>query len=80
MRPEVKQFAEAMSAVMDSKQSEKGDKWVSYNAFEWMQLLTKEIKEFEQSHPLDEKELIDIANFCMIGWLLFPSWRKTGAL
>jgi hypothetical protein len=73
IRPEIMRFAEIMETKMAQNDEWKGDSWkdLHYKDIheriedEWKEYLEaehKELKEYMQD------ELIDIANFCMMGW------------
>jgi len=75
MRIEVEIFARVMSQKMDQRNPRRGEKWKSYTEGEWLQQFVHELEEFSESFHIHE--LVDVANFCMIGWHLF---HKKGSL
>lgn len=73
MRNEIKTFAEEMEQVMSENDKRKGDSWKEMNINHLLHLLGREYFELNTAvdlnlEELELKELVDIANFCMMIW------------
>jgi len=64
MRPEIELFAQAMENTMKKHDKKKGDSWKTEDV-DWLR--AKLVEEFEEYFDtFDKKELVDIANMCMM--------------
>lgn len=75
MRPEIREFAEKMEEVMSMNDPKKGESWKTCSIEFLEQKLDEEYSEYRKEGDfisdfcLDpEKELVDIANVCMMLW------------
>ena len=64
MRPEIELFAQAMENTMKKHDKKKGDSWKTCDILFLEDKLIKEVEEYLDSR--DKKELVDIANMCMM--------------
>ena len=66
IRPEIMRFAHIMERVMAINDSKKRDSWKRMKVMELKNMLAMEWEEYIATHSI--KELVDIANFCMMIW------------
>lgn len=71
IRPEIMSFAESMEQIMKVQDATKGDSWKRMYQSELYDMLRDEVIELRDSwiqSDIDncKKELVDIANFCMM--------------
>lgn len=83
MRGEIKKFVEAMEKEMSRHDEYKKDSWKEMGVGRIRERIEDEFQEFCKSKDDESKasELVDIANFCMMGWnhLTDASIRKCEA-
>jgi len=84
MRKEIKEFAEEMERVMQEHDAKKGDSWKEMSLHTLEHLLMNEVKEWNASrlghidggNHSKEKELVDIANICMMLWHRYKRYQN----
>jgi len=68
MRDELSLFAMAMETKLKRHDKDRGDSWKDCDKSFLRGRLIDEVTEYLDSYPCDRKELVDIANFCMMLW------------
>lgn len=73
MREEIKEFAEAMEEKMKLRERDWGDEWKELDVLFLYRRLDNEYNELHtymmQTRPEPiQRELVDVANFCMFLW------------
>ena len=68
MREEIRKFAEEMERIMSENDAKKGDSWKRCDVRFLDDRLKEEFSEWDNTNKAGNKELVDIANFCMMLW------------